>query len=111
MLSIHQQLIELEFETPDFSKLHIPKLTSEQIKEDTHTFVFKVPASVKSSVNGKNFIMPITKELAEHSFYDVANLLNLSDKVNLNGRTLSSNDIKKILNKIDEIKGEFEYQD
>lgn len=106
--------VEYRFETPDFSKLTIPKLTNdqaEQLKGNTHTFVFEVPASVESSVNGKSFIMPITKQAAEQSFYDVANLLTLNDKVNLDGRALSPNDIEKILNTIKGMKDQFEYQD
>lgn len=55
--------------------------------------------------------MPIPKKMAERAFYDIANLLNLNDKVNLNGRVLSKNDIEKTLSKIEEMKDEFEYLD
>lgn len=114
MDALYPKNLGLEFEKPDFSKVIFPNLTNKeaaQFKKNKHTFIFEVPANIESSVNGKKFIMPITKQAAEQSLYDVVNLLNLNAKVNLNGRTLSSNDIEKILNKINEMKDEFEYQD
>lgn len=54
--------------------------------------------------------IPPYKALGE--FYNIENLLKLNpEMVNFKNRKLSSNDIEKILEKIEEMKDEFEYLD
>ncbi|WP_068985146.1 helix-turn-helix domain-containing protein [Lysinibacillus xylanilyticus] len=87
-------------------------LKEKEAKKENHefTFTFTTPATKEIAINTNKRLVPIPREEAEKSFYDVSNLLNL-DGVNYKGRKLSPNDIKKILLVIEEMEDKFDYED
>ncbi len=87
-------------------------LKEKETKKENHefTFSFTTPAMKEVAINAKKHLVPIPREEAEKSFYDVSNLLNL-EGVNYKGRKLSPNDIKKILLAIEKMEDKFDYED
>lgn len=80
--------------------------------QKSHTICFDLPAYKKEAVQGGIMTSYIPPYKALGEFYNIENLLKLNpEMVNFKNRKLSSNDIEKILEKIEEMKDEFEYLD
>lgn len=110
---LHEQIFASESLEKEISDIVTTKVKSlDNSNNQNHILEITIPAYKVEKNNDAVLKSYIPADKAVESFFSIENLFK-RDNISLNykGRKLTNNDLKKILEKIEEMKDEFEYQD